>query len=117
MVELGRALGVLLDMGWKPRRNIVLCSWDAEEYGLVGSTEWVEEYIPWITETAIAYLNIDVGASGPHPDMSASPELHALGVETMKKVSWPLFGENQTMYDVWYEDTEGEIGVLGVSDD
>lgn len=31
----------------------------------------------------------------------------------MKKVLWPLFGYNQTMYDVWYEDTMGEIGVLG----
>ncbi|RMY98480.1 hypothetical protein D0864_04371 [Hortaea werneckii] len=113
IVELGRALGKLLSQGWQPTRNIVLCSWDAEEYGLLGSTEWVEEYIPWISQTAVSYLNIDVATSGPHPSISAVPELHALGVEMMKKVSWPLFGYNQTMYDVWYEDTEGEIGVLG----
>ncbi|KAI6794163.1 putative glutamate carboxypeptidase [Hortaea werneckii] len=113
IVELGRALGKLLSQGWQPKRNIVLCSWDAEEYGLLGSTEWVEEYIPWISQTAVSYLNIDVATSGPHPSISAVPELHALGVEMMKKVSWPLFGYNQTMYDVWYEDTEGEIGVLG----
>ena len=45
IVELGRALGRLLDNGWQPTRNIVLCSWDAEEYGLLGSTEWMEEYV------------------------------------------------------------------------
>ena len=76
----------------------MLCSWDAEEYGLLGSTEFVEEFIPWITESAVSYLNIDVGASGPHPSISASPELHKLGVDTMKKIAWPLFGYNQTMY-------------------
>ena len=53
IVELGRAFGKLLAQGWKPKRNIVLCSWDAEEYGLVGSTEWVEEYIPWLSGTAV----------------------------------------------------------------
>ena len=117
IVEVGRALGRLLSEGWQPTRNIVFCSWDAEEYGLVGSTEWMEEYIPWITETAVSYLNIDVGTSGPHPGISATPELHDIGVETMKKVLWPLFGYNQTMYDVWYEDTMGEIGVLGSGSD
>lgn len=115
IVELGRAYGKLLAQGWKPRRNIVLCSWDAEEYGLLGSTEWVEEYIPWLKETAVSYLNIDVGASGPHPGISATPELHRIAMETMKKVMWPA--TNQTMYDVWYEDTEGEIGVLGSGSD
>lgn len=67
VVEMGKVMGQLLAKGWKPKRNIVLCSWDAEEYGLLGSTEWVEEYIPWLTETTMAYLNIDVGTSGPHP--------------------------------------------------
>lgn len=64
IVELGRALGVLLSQGWQPKRNIVLCSWDAEEYGLLGSTEFVEEFIPWITESVVAYLNIDVSVKG-----------------------------------------------------
>ncbi len=44
MLEVGRGLGELLKQGWKPRRTIILCSWDAEEYGLIGSTEWAEEY-------------------------------------------------------------------------
>ena len=97
IVELGKVFGKLLQAGWKPQRNIVLCSWDGEEYGLVGSTEWVEEYIPWLTGTAMSYLNIDVGASGPHPDISATPELHAIAVEQMRKVMWESLEGNQTM--------------------
>jgi len=64
MIELSKAFGKLLATGWQPKRTIVLCSWDAEEYGLLGSTEFVEEYIPWLSNAAVSYLNIDVGTSG-----------------------------------------------------
>ncbi|KAI2468776.1 glutamate carboxypeptidase [Annulohypoxylon bovei var. microspora] len=115
IVELAKAFGKLLSQGWKPKRNIVLASWDAEEYGLVGSTEWVEEYVPWLTETAVSYLNIDVGASGPWPYIEATPELHTIATDIMKKVSW--MDTNRTMYDIWLEYTEGSVGVLGSGSD
>ncbi|CAJ2501280.1 Uu.00g041330.m01.CDS01 [Anthostomella pinea] len=115
MVELSKAFGKLLAQGWKPSRNIVLASWDAEEYGLVGSTEWVEEYIPWLTETAVSYLNIDVGASGPFPYIDATPELHTIATDVMKKVNW--MDTNRNMYNVWYEYAGGSIGVLGSGSD
>ena len=44
-LELARAFGTMLNQGWKPRRTIVFCSWGAEEYALIGSTEWVEVWI------------------------------------------------------------------------
>ncbi|KAL7629500.1 hypothetical protein AAE478_001021 [Parahypoxylon ruwenzoriense] len=115
IVELAKAFGKLLSQGWRPRRNIVLCSWDAEEYGLVGSTEWVEEYVPWLTETAVSYLNIDVGASGPWPSIQATPELHTIATDVMRKILW--MDSNRTMYDVWYDYTQGSIGVLGSGSD
>ncbi|KAI1870724.1 uncharacterized protein JN550_004870 [Neoarthrinium moseri] len=115
IVELAKAFGKLLEQGWKPKRNIVLGSWDGEEYGLLGSTEFVEEYIPWLTDTAVSYLNVDIAASGPHPSVDATPELHQVAIETMKKISW--MDTNRTMYDVWYEDTDGEVGVLGSGSD
>ncbi|KAI1304527.1 N-acetylated-alpha-linked acidic dipeptidase-like protein 2 [Xylaria venustula] len=115
IVEMSRAFGKLLAQGWRPKRNIVLCSWDAEEYGLVGSTEWVEEYIPWLTDTAISYLNIDIGASGAWPYFDATPELHEVSINVMKKVPW--MDTNRTMYDAWVEFTGGEIGVLGSGSD
>ena len=82
---------------------------------MVGSTEWVEEYIPWLTGTAVSYLNIDIAASGPHPAIAATPELHTIATDVMKKISWPM--TNRTMHDVWYEDTNGTVGVLGSGSD
>ena len=118
MVELSKAFGALLKTGWKPKRTIVLCSWDAEEYGLLGSTEFVEEYIPWLRTAAVSYLNIDVGVSGPDPDIAATPDLHQVAVDTMKKIVYPYRRyTNLTLYDVWIGLSDGEIGVLGSGSD
>lgn len=70
-----RGLGKLLRKGWKPMRSIVLASWDAEEYGLVGSTEWAEDFGSWLTGNAAAYLNLDASSAGSHFHASASPSL------------------------------------------
>ncbi|KAG9189505.1 N-acetylated-alpha-linked acidic dipeptidase [Alternaria panax] len=115
LIELARAIGALLKTGWKPKRTIVLCSWDAEEYGLVGSTEWVEEYIPWLTSSVVSYLNIDVGIAGTIPDFGATPDLHALTTSIAQKVIWP-HNQNRTLYDIWEEKT-GEIDTLGAQSD
>ncbi|KAL7779416.1 hypothetical protein CFE70_008919 [Pyrenophora teres f. teres 0-1] len=115
LIELSNAVGALLKTGWKPKRTIVLCSWDAEEYGLVGSTEWVEEYTPWLKGSVVSYLNIDVGIAGTVPDFSATPDLHALITSTARKVVWPL-GQNRTIYDIW-EEKAGEIDPLGAQSD
>lgn len=116
MVEMSKAFGKLLATGWKPTRTIVLCSWDAEEYGLVGSTEWVEEHINWLAESTVAYLNIDVGVSGKSPSLSATPELGTIATDLMKKILWPTMS-NETLYDAWYAETDGEVGVLGSGSD
>ncbi|KAF2464932.1 glutamate carboxypeptidase 2 [Lindgomyces ingoldianus] len=117
LIELAKAFGKLMETGWKPTRTIVLCSWDAEEYGLVGSTEWVEEYMPWLKAAAVSYLNVDIAVSGPIPGIAASPDLHAISTELMKKIVWPYRGTtNRTMYDVWMEE-DGEVGVLGSGSD
>ncbi|KAL1953085.1 hypothetical protein VTO42DRAFT_3604 [Malbranchea cinnamomea] len=118
MVELAKAFGKLQQAGWKPKRTIVLCSWDGEEYGLVGSTEWFEEHIPWLKATAVAYLNIDIAVSGPLPDISATPQLHQIATEVMKKIIYPFKGsEDTTLYDVWYSVSQGRVGVLGSGSD
>ncbi|GAB7360677.1 hypothetical protein MBLNU230_g0556t1 [Neophaeotheca triangularis] len=117
LVEMSKAFGELLSTGWQPRRTIVLASWDAEEYGLIGSTEWVEEYVPWLTESAVTYINIDTLAAGPDPSMSATPELHDIAIETMKKVPYNLRGQEESLYDAWFNLTEGQVGVLGSGSD
>ncbi|KAJ4365411.1 hypothetical protein N0V95_000462 [Ascochyta clinopodiicola] len=117
LIELAKAFSELTKTGWKPARTIVLCSWDAEEYGLVGSTEWMEEYLPFLKNAAVSYLNIDVAVSGPIPDISATPDLHAISTSLMKKIIYPFHGSsNQTMYDVW-STLDGTVGVLGSGSD
>ena len=118
VVEFTKAINKLRATGWQPKRNIVLASWDAEEWGLIGSVEWVEENVNWLTESAVAYLNIDVGVSGPRPDLSATPELHTVALENFKKVIHPNFGAfNISLYDAWQEASEGSVGVLGSGSD
>ena len=82
--ELIRSFGLALQAGWKPLRTIVFASWDGEEYGLLGSTEWVEEYIPWLSGSAVAYLNVDVATDGPYFRLSAAPLLSDV-VEEVRK--------------------------------
>ncbi len=64
LMETARGLAELLKQGWKPRRTILLASWDAEEWGLIGSTEWAEKHEPELAEKAVAYLNSDSNGKG-----------------------------------------------------
>jgi N-acetylated-alpha-linked acidic dipeptidase len=97
MLETVHGLGVLLKQGWKPRRRIVIASWDAEEEGLIGSTEWVEEHGDQLKH-AVAYFNTDVGVSGPNFNASAVPSLKQFVREVTREVASPGGG---TVYDQW----------------
>jgi N-acetylated-alpha-linked acidic dipeptidase len=100
--EVIRSFGAALAKGWKPLRTIVFASWDGEEYGLIGSTEWVEEYLPWLNKTVVAYLNVDVATTGPHLTVSAAPLLNKVFIETTKLILSPNQTKTgQTVYDVW----------------
>jgi N-acetylated-alpha-linked acidic dipeptidase len=64
LLETGRSLGELLRQGWRPKRTIILCSWDGEEPALLGSTEWVETHADELKQKAVAYLNSDSTSKG-----------------------------------------------------
>ncbi|WP_318308520.1 transferrin receptor-like dimerization domain-containing protein [Flagellimonas crocea] len=72
LMEEARVVAQLAKAGNKPKRTLVYCAWDAEEPGLIGSTEWVEDHIPELKEKAVAYINTDgnsrgyLGAGGSH---------------------------------------------------
>ncbi|KAG8682892.1 hypothetical protein FRC11_014210 [Ceratobasidium sp. 423] len=76
--EMSRGLGELLRRGWKPLRTILLASWDGEEYGLFGSTEWAEDFRGWLKEHAVAYLNVDKSSSGRQLRLRATPSVAPL---------------------------------------
>ena len=102
MLEAVHGLGVLLHQGWKPRRTIVIASWDGEEEGLIGSTEWVEQNLdaPHSTDPihAVAYFNTDVAVSGPNFKASAVPSLRGFLREIAAEVPSPAGG---TVFQQW----------------
>ncbi|ORX69455.1 Zn-dependent exopeptidase [Linderina pennispora] len=108
LLELSRGLGKLLKLGWRPRRTIILGSWDAEEYSLIGSTEWVEENRSWLNAEAVAYINVDGAVGGGEYAVGASPVFAHLLHEATKQVPYP--NSNQTVYDVWLKDSARNAG-------
>jgi N-acetylated-alpha-linked acidic dipeptidase len=100
MLETVHGLGALLKSGWKPKRTVVICSWDAEEEGLIGSTEWAEEHAKQL-EHAVVYINTDASVSGPHFEASAVPSLKQFIREVTMEVASPKGG---SVYDEWKRD-------------
>jgi N-acetylated-alpha-linked acidic dipeptidase len=97
MLESVHGVGALLKDGWRPKRTIVFCSWDAEEEGLIGSTEWVEQQGKTL-DHAVAYFNVDVAVSGPDFSASAVPSLKQFLRDLTRSVPSPVSG---TVYQQW----------------
>lgn len=92
MLEAARSLGAAVKAGWKPKRTILFCSWDAEEYGLVGSTEWAEDHAAMLSQKAVAYLNVDVAVTGPNFGASGTSSLRDVMREVTNLVPEPKAG-------------------------
>lgn len=98
MMEMTRALGQLKKQGMRPRRTMIVCSWDGEEVGLTGSTEWGEQFADELRKKAVAYLNVDEATSGPNFDGSAVASLAPMLVETSRSVQDP---SGKSLYEAW----------------
>jgi N-acetylated-alpha-linked acidic dipeptidase len=107
MMELTRSLGELKQRGLRPRRTIVVCSWDGEEYALTGSTEWGEQFADDLKKKLVAYLNVDESVAGAAatagPEgLSFSPaavaSLAPMLVEASKDVRAP---SGKSLYEAW----------------
>src|SRR5438093_517145 len=107
MMELTRALGELKQRRGRPRRTVVVCSWDGEEYALTGSTEWGEQFADDLKKKLVAYLNVDESVAGAAttagPDgISFSPSavasLAPMLVEASKDVHAP---SGKSLYEAW----------------
>jgi N-acetylated-alpha-linked acidic dipeptidase len=103
MLETAHGFAQLLKNGWQPRRTIILCSWDAEEYGLEGSTEWAEEHDTELQQKAVAYLNVDVAVNGPNYSASSVPSLWKLIRSATREIKDPKTGK--TVYQQWQDHT------------
>jgi len=98
-LETARGLAAAVKRGWKPRRTILLASWDGEEYGLLGSTEWVEDRVPALQQNGVAYVNLDSSVTGGDLDVSGIPSLSDLVFEAAGDVDEPRHGG--TLLDAW----------------
>ncbi len=98
MMELTRALGKLARQGIRPRRSIVVCSWDGEEVGLTGSTEWGEQFADELRRKAVAYINVDEATSGPNFHGQAVASLAPMLVEASRTLQDP---SGKSLYEAW----------------
>lgn len=93
LLETARTLASMVKEGWQPKRTIVLALWDAEEFGLVGSTEWVEKHAQELDRKLAVYINSDsngkgsIGASGSHA-------LEEFVTEVLRDINDPVSGKN-----------------------
>lgn len=93
LMETGRGLAELLKQGWRPRRTIILASWDAEEWGLIGSTEWAEKHQDELREKAVCYINSDSNGKG-WLGVGGSHTLERFITEVARDITDPKSGDS-----------------------
>ncbi|SCU96255.1 LAME_0F15544g1_1 [Lachancea meyersii CBS 8951] len=113
MLEVIRAFHQLQLSGWKPRKTIMFASWDGEEYALLGSTEFGEKFADDLKANCLAYLNVDVAASGKKLDIQASPFLNRVLNESLHLVDYPFGG---SLHEHFFEKRD-KFGILGSGSD
>jgi N-acetylated-alpha-linked acidic dipeptidase len=90
-MEEARAIGELVKTGWKPKRTIIYCAWDAEEPGLIGSTEWAEDHAAELQQKTVVYINSDGNGRG-FLSADGSHTLETLITEVARDVNDPETG-------------------------
>jgi N-acetylated-alpha-linked acidic dipeptidase len=99
VLEAARAIAAEVRKGYRPKRTIVFATWDAEEWGLLGSTEYVEDDSLRLQRGGVAYLNQDVAAQGAAFGGGGSPSLRSTLRDVARQVPDP--GGAGSVYDVW----------------
>ncbi|XP_062495268.1 putative N-acetylated-alpha-linked acidic dipeptidase [Pezoporus occidentalis] len=103
--EIVRSFGKLKRKGWRPRRTVIFASWDAEEFGLFGSTEWAEENAKVLQARGVAYINADSSIEGNYTlRVDCTPLMYRLVYSLTKEIPSPDEGfEGKSLYESWYK--------------
>jgi N-acetylated-alpha-linked acidic dipeptidase len=116
LLSMTETLGKLAAEGNGPSRSILIAHWDAEEHGVIGSTEWVEQLRDDLNAKAVAYINLDAAVGGRNFGASASPTLKKIIMDAAKEVMYP--DSAKTVYEIWAGNKEEpRIGNLGGGSD
>lgn len=110
VLETARAFSELAKAGWRPARTIVFAAWAAEEFGIIGSTEWVESRRQELLDHGIAYLNLDMAAMGPDFGASASPSIRRLISDVSRSVPQARAVDATSVFDAWSKRSPGPEG-------
>lgn len=86
LVEAARSFSTLAAQGHRPARSIVFCAWGAEEFGIIGSSEWVEGHRDALLRDAVAYINLDMASMGPDFAAGTAWSLRRLVTEAARAV-------------------------------
>lgn len=133
VIEAARAFATARDAGLLPQRTVRFAGWDAEEFGIVGSTEWVEQHAEDLSKNCIAYINLDAAVSGARFGAAASPSLQPILRAATRSVPQPPFTPkldekplppNASVFDEWLRRSPSKadphltaIGTLGGGSD
>ncbi|HYE02168.1 MAG TPA: M28 family peptidase, partial [Phycisphaerales bacterium] len=112
VLEIARGFAEAARAGLRPRRTLVFAAWGAEEFGIIGSTEWVEARRRQLTDDAVAYINLDMAAMGPDFGASASPSLRRAIREAAGAVPQAR-NPDRTVLRAWTERTAGAPSAEG----
>ncbi|EON78203.1 Glutamate carboxypeptidase II precursor [Lunatimonas lonarensis] len=116
LLALSETLGKLANNGDRPKRSILIAHWDGEEHGVIGSSEWVEQFKEELQAKAVAYMNFDAGVSGPNVRGASSPTLKHIMAGATRSVKLP--DSEQTIFDSWAgKNAEPSMGSLGGGSD
>ncbi|XP_021008075.1 aminopeptidase NAALADL1 [Mus caroli] len=115
LLEISRVLGTLLKKGtWRPRRSIIFASWGAEEFGLIGSTEFTEEFLSKLQERTVAYINVDISVfSNATLRAQGTPPVQSVIFSATKEISAPG-SSGLSIYDNWIRYTNRTSPVYGL---
>lgn len=101
MLEAARSFATLAQQGQRPRRSVVFAAWGAEEFGIIGSSEYVERRRDDLTRNCMGYINLDMASMGPQFGASASPELKTLIAECARVVPTARATSGESVFDEW----------------
>jgi N-acetylated-alpha-linked acidic dipeptidase len=109
LYEMARSFARAAEQGFRPDRTIVFANWTAEEFGIIGSTEWCEAHADRLSEGGVAYLNLDMAAMGNGFSASASPLLKELIEQATQDVPQARRLGDETVHDRWAERHDGHV--------
>lgn len=116
VLETAKVFAEAANRGLRPRRTIVFAAWGAEEFGIIGSCEWVEAEAERLRRNAVAYVNLDMAAMGTRFGASGTPSLATAVMRAAAGSTQP--GEDRSVLDAWKGDRDAPVlGDLGGGSD